>query len=36
MGPKTRDALRKYQQEQGLEATGELDTETARRLNVAH
>jgi peptidoglycan hydrolase-like protein with peptidoglycan-binding domain len=36
MGPKTRDALRKYQQEQGLEATGELDAETARRLNVAH
>jgi peptidoglycan hydrolase-like protein with peptidoglycan-binding domain len=34
MGPKTKAALRDYQQKQGLKATGRLDTETASKLGV--
>ena len=34
MGPKTRDALRKFQSARGLQATGELDTGTLDALGV--
>jgi peptidoglycan hydrolase-like protein with peptidoglycan-binding domain len=34
MGPKTRQALREYQQKEGLKATGRLDNETASKLGV--
>ena len=34
MGPKTKAALRDYQQKQGLKATGRLDTKTASKLGV--
>jgi peptidoglycan hydrolase-like protein with peptidoglycan-binding domain len=34
MGPKTRQALREYQQKEGLKATGRLDSETASKLGV--
>jgi peptidoglycan hydrolase-like protein with peptidoglycan-binding domain len=34
MGPKTQQALRDYQQKEGLKATGRLDTETAAKLGV--
>ena len=34
MGPKTQQALRDYQQKEGLKATGRLDTETASKLGV--
>jgi peptidoglycan hydrolase-like protein with peptidoglycan-binding domain len=33
VGPKTRNALRQYQQEQGLTPTGDIDTTTLQRLN---
>ena len=35
MGPKTRQALREFQQKEGLTATGRLDSGTADRLGVA-
>ena len=34
MGPKTQQALREYQQKEGLKATGRLDSETASKLGV--
>jgi peptidoglycan hydrolase-like protein with peptidoglycan-binding domain len=34
MGPKTQQALRDYQQKEGLKATGRLDGETASKLGV--
>jgi peptidoglycan hydrolase-like protein with peptidoglycan-binding domain len=34
MGPKTQQALRDYQQKEGLKATGRLDSETAAKLGV--
>jgi peptidoglycan hydrolase-like protein with peptidoglycan-binding domain len=34
MGPKTQQALRDYQQKEGLKATGRLDSETASKLGV--
>jgi peptidoglycan hydrolase-like protein with peptidoglycan-binding domain len=33
-GPKTRSALLQYQKAEGLQSTGRLDNETAKRLNV--
>ncbi len=33
VGPKTRNALREYQQQQGLTPTGDIDTTTLQRLN---
>jgi N-acetylmuramoyl-L-alanine amidase len=35
MGTKTRPAIRQYQQQQGLNVTGELDTATLQRLTAA-
>lgn len=35
LGPKTREALRKFQQDQGLTASGRLTRETANRLGIA-
>ena len=35
MGPKTRQALREFQQKEGLTATGRLDSGTADKLGVA-
>jgi peptidoglycan hydrolase-like protein with peptidoglycan-binding domain len=35
VGPKTRTALRQYQQQQGLTPTGDIDTTTLQRLNVS-
>jgi len=34
MGPKTRQALKKFQQDQGLHASGQLDQQTAQALGV--
>jgi peptidoglycan hydrolase-like protein with peptidoglycan-binding domain len=34
LGPKTQQAIRDYQQKEGLKATGRLDTETAAKLGV--
>lgn len=34
LGPKTRDALKTYQQRQGLTETGALDQATAQRMNL--
>jgi peptidoglycan hydrolase-like protein with peptidoglycan-binding domain len=34
-GPKTRSALMQYQKAEGLQSTGRLDNETAKRLNVS-
>ena len=34
LGPKTRDALRRYQRTQGLQATGELDAQTLDALHL--
>jgi peptidoglycan hydrolase-like protein with peptidoglycan-binding domain len=34
MGPKTRAALKEFQQASGLKATGQLDKETAEKLGV--
>jgi peptidoglycan hydrolase-like protein with peptidoglycan-binding domain len=34
MGPKTQQAIRDYQQKEGLKATGRIDTETASKLGV--
>ena len=34
LGPKTRDALKTYQQRQGLTETGTLDQATAQRMNL--
>jgi peptidoglycan hydrolase-like protein with peptidoglycan-binding domain len=34
MGPKTEQAIRDYQQKEGLKATGRMDTETASKLGV--
>jgi hypothetical protein len=34
LGPKTRDALRRYQRTKGLQATGELDTQTLDALHL--
>jgi peptidoglycan hydrolase-like protein with peptidoglycan-binding domain len=34
MGPKTRAALKEYQQASGLKATGQLDSQTAEKLGV--
>jgi hypothetical protein len=34
-GPRTRDALKRFQRDQGLPQTGQLDTETAQRLMAA-
>jgi peptidoglycan hydrolase-like protein with peptidoglycan-binding domain len=34
MGPKTQQAIRDYQQKEGLKTTGRLDTETASKLGV--
>jgi peptidoglycan hydrolase-like protein with peptidoglycan-binding domain len=34
-GPRTRDALKQFQKDAGLSATGVLDAETTRRLRAA-
>jgi peptidoglycan hydrolase-like protein with peptidoglycan-binding domain len=34
MGPKTQQALRDYQQKEGLKATGRVDSQTASKLGV--
>jgi peptidoglycan hydrolase-like protein with peptidoglycan-binding domain len=34
MGPKTQQALKEYQEKEGLKATGRLDSETASKLGV--
>ena len=34
MGPKTQQAIRDYQQKEGLKTTGRLDSETASKLGV--
>jgi peptidoglycan hydrolase-like protein with peptidoglycan-binding domain len=35
MGPKTQQALKEYQEKEGLKATGRLDSETASKLGVS-
>jgi peptidoglycan hydrolase-like protein with peptidoglycan-binding domain len=35
MGPKTKDALAQFQRQQGLQASGEIDSETADALGVS-
>ncbi len=35
LGPRTRQALRDYQQKNGLQASGQLDQQTLQKLNVA-
>jgi peptidoglycan hydrolase-like protein with peptidoglycan-binding domain len=35
MGPKTRAALKAYQEANGLKATGQLDNQTAEKLGIA-
>jgi peptidoglycan hydrolase-like protein with peptidoglycan-binding domain len=35
LGPKTKAAIRQYQQKNGLQATGTLDSQTKARLGVS-
>jgi peptidoglycan hydrolase-like protein with peptidoglycan-binding domain len=35
MGQRTKEALRSFQQKEGLQATGTLDTQTAEKLGVS-
>jgi peptidoglycan hydrolase-like protein with peptidoglycan-binding domain len=36
LGPRTRKALMAYQQQQGLQATGQMDQQTVSALGIGH